>query len=333
MSGAAWRRVGRAALGLAVLLAVMIGVDRAAIGDRLGQASFVLVVVGVLGLAVVHAVPAGGWRAILGTTTGVWLPWRSALGLYYAAQAIGGVTPANFGGDVHRAATLRGSGHGWSVAVAPLIVQRATSYLALSGLSLIALAVLAADADLAGTLVAIGGAFAGVVGLGAWLLLAPPGPLRGGHARLVRLVGGTEEPGGGRVNDLGAATMTGLLTGVGFHAISIGLTWLLVLAVDPGAPAAPVLGALTVARLSLAVPITPSGLGIQEGALAFLFASLGLAPDAALAAMLFARLSLLLTTGVGVALLLLRPGPSVPRGVEGGMPRAASPGDPSHRAG
>jgi len=332
MTGTAWRRIGRPALGLAVLVAVIVGVDPAAIGERLGQARFGLVAAGVLGLAFVHAVSAGGWRAILGTTTGVWLPWRAALGLYYAAQAIGGITPANIGGDLHRAATLRGSGHGWSVAVAPLIVQRATSYLALSALSLIALAVLAVDTDLAGTIVAIGGAFAGVVGLVAWVLLAPPGPMRGAHARLIRLAGDNGQPGGGRINRLGAAAVIGLLTGVGFHAISIGLVWLLVIAVDPGAPAGPVLGALTVARLSLAVPITPSGLGIQEGALALLFAGLGLAPDVALAAMLFARLSMLLSTGVGVA-LLLRPSPSVPRGVGGGMPRVASPGDPGHRAG
>jgi uncharacterized membrane protein YbhN (UPF0104 family) len=262
----------------------------------------------------------------------VWLGWRTALGMYYAAQAIGGITPANIGGDVHRAATLRGSGHGWSVAVAPLIVQRATSYLALSGLSVLALAVLATGAQVAGTIVVIGGVFAVAVGLAAWLLLAPPRPLRGAHARLVRLIGGTGEPDGGRVNRLGVATAIGLLTGLGFHAISIGLTWLLVMAIDPAVPNVPVLAALTVARLSLAVPITPSGLGIQEGALAFLFAGLGLAPDVALAAMLLARLSLLLTTGVGVT-LLLRPRPPVPMGARAGMPRVASPGDPGHRVG
>jgi uncharacterized membrane protein YbhN (UPF0104 family) len=332
MSGTTWRRVGRPALGLAVLVAVIVGVDPAAIGDRLGQASFGLVTAGVLGLVAVHAVPAGGWRAILGTTTGVWLGWRTALGMYYAAQAIGGITPANIGGDVHRAATLRGSGHGWSVAVAPLIVQRATSYLALSGLSVLALAVLATGAEVAGTIVVIGGVFAVAVGLAAWLLLAPPRPLRGAHARLVRLIGGTGQPDGGRVNRLGAATAIGLLSGIGFHAVSIVLTWLLVLAVDPGAPAGPVLAAMTVARLSLAVPVTPSGLGIQEGALAFLFAGLGLAPDLALAAMLLARLALLLTTGIGVA-LLLHARPSAPPGVQRGMPRVASPGDPGHPAG
>ncbi len=56
-------------------------------------------------------------------------------------------------------------------------------------------------------------------------------------------------------------------------------------------------------RLSLAVPITPSGLGVQEGAAAVLFGSIGLAPGVALAALLLARLSLVLTTLIGVALL------------------------------
>jgi glycosyltransferase 2 family protein len=311
-----WRRARRPVLGIALLLAVIVGVSPGAIGDRLGSADLRLVVVAVLGLAAIHAVPAIGWRAILGTTTGIWMPWRTALALYYAAQAIGGITPANLGGDLHRAATLRGSGHGWSVSVAPLIVQRATSYLALSGLSLVALAIVAARAELAGTIVAIGGAFAGAVGLVAWLLLAPPRPLRGAHARMARIVGGIPEDGDGRVQRLGAATVIGLVQGVGFHAVSIALTWLLVLSIDPTMPAGSVLAALTVTRLSLAVPVTPSGLGIQEGALALLFTALGLAPDVALAAMLLARLSLVLTTGVGVV-LLLRP---LPLGrVNGGM--------------
>jgi uncharacterized membrane protein YbhN (UPF0104 family) len=306
-----WRTAWRPSLGIAILLIVVAGVSPAAIGERLAEADLRLAAIGLLGLVAIHAVPAAGWRAILGTTTGVWLPWRSAVSLFYAAQAIGGVTPANLGGDIHRAVTLRGAGHGWSVAVAPLIVQRATSYLALSGLSAAALVILAASAPVAGGLVAVGAACAGAIAVIAWMLLAPPAPLRGAHARLAAWVGGGSRPTEAAFTRLGAATLIGISTGLLFHAVSIGLAWMLVVAVDPTVPAAPVLAALAVARLSLAVPFTPSGLGVQEGALALLFAALGLSTDTALAAMLLSRLALVLTTALGVA-LLLRPQPAAP---------------------
>jgi uncharacterized protein (TIRG00374 family) len=59
-----------------------------------------------------------------------------------------------------------------------------------------------------------------------------------------------------------------------------------------------------VARLALAVPLLPSGLGVQEGMLGLLFVGLGMPPDTALAAMLLARTSLVLTTALGAMLLL-----------------------------
>ncbi|HEX7171130.1 MAG TPA: lysylphosphatidylglycerol synthase transmembrane domain-containing protein [Candidatus Limnocylindria bacterium] len=308
----AWRPL----LGFAILLIVAAGVSPAAIGDRLAVADLRLAIIALLGLVAVHALPAAGWWAILGTTTGVWLPRRSAMSLFYAAQAIGGITPANLGGDIHRAATLRGAGHGWSVAVVPLIVQRATSYLALSGLSLAALVIVAASTPVAGGLVAVGTACAGVIAAAAWMLLAPPKPLRGAYARLAGWVGGGSRPTSVAVPRLGAATLIGIGSGLLFHAASIGLAWVLVVAVDPGIPAAPVLGSLAVARLSLAVPFVPSGLGVQEGALALLFASLGLSADSALAAMLLARIALVLTTALGVV-LLMRPAAAAPLGPNG----------------
>ena len=94
-----------------------------------------------------------------------------------------------------------------------------------------------------------------------------------------------------------------LASGLAFHTLSIGLTLLLILALDPVIPLPVALAAITVARLSLAVPITPSGLGVQEGVLALLFGSVGLAPETAIAGLLLGRLALVLTTGIGVLLL------------------------------
>jgi uncharacterized protein (TIRG00374 family) len=60
-----------------------------------------------------------------------------------------------------------------------------------------------------------------------------------------------------------------------------------------------------VARLALTVPISPSGLGFQEGALSVLFVGLGLPAETALAALLLSRVSLLATTVIGAAAMAL----------------------------
>jgi len=89
-----------------------------------------------------------------------------------------------------------------------------------------------------------------------------------------------------------------------FHAVSIVLTALLVVAVDPSAVGISVLAAIVVARLSLAVPILPSGLGANEAILSLLFVGLGFAPQTALAALLLTRVALVLTTALGAGLIL-----------------------------
>src|SRR6185295_3727965 len=98
-----------------------------------------------------------------------------------------------------------------------------------------------------------------------------------------------------------------------FHTVSLVLGLVLVRAVDADATRDPwiVLGALAVARLSLAVPISPNGIGIQEGLLAILFVQLGLPADTAIAAALLNRLGFLLTAAVGAA-ALVSPGAARP---------------------
>jgi uncharacterized membrane protein YbhN (UPF0104 family) len=97
------------------------------------------------------------------------------------------------------------------------------------------------------------------------------------------------------------AIRDGLLLGMVFHGLSLMLGLALVVAVDRSiAPRSmEVLGALAVARLSLALPITPNGLGVQEGAVAALFVALGLAPDVALASLLLNRLALVTVVLLG----------------------------------
>lgn len=300
------RRLARPVAGLLILALVLVGVDAAVVADALRAANLPLVVVGVLGLTATHLVPAAAWRSILHTTAHVRLGWRAAVRLYYAAQALGGVTPANLGGDVHRAAALRRSGHDWSAAVTPLVIQRAASYLALSVLAMVALALLAARTPLAGPIVLGGLGVAVAIALAAWTVVLPPSPLRAIRDHFIGPV--DLQPGA-----LVEAGALGFGLGLAFHAAAVLLTTVLVLAVEPAVPIIPVLAALVVARLALAVPLTPSGLGLQEGAAAALFAALGLAPSAALAGMLLARLSLLLTTIIGAVLLQHREEMADPR--------------------
>ncbi|HLA65369.1 MAG TPA: lysylphosphatidylglycerol synthase domain-containing protein, partial [Candidatus Saccharimonadales bacterium] len=69
---------------------------------------------------------------------------------------------------------------------------------------------------------------------------------------------------------------------------------------------------LAVARLSILIPFSPSGLGFQEGALAMLFVGIGLPADVALAAALLNRIALVMTTLLGFGLLVSRTDAAVP---------------------
>jgi uncharacterized protein (TIRG00374 family) len=93
----------------------------------------------------------------------------------------------------------------------------------------------------------------------------------------------------------------GLGLGLAFHVVSLGLGLLAVAAIDPGTAShpGPVLAALALARLWLLIPVSPSGLGVQEGALALLFSQLALPPDVAIAALVLNRLALLIGVGIG----------------------------------
>jgi uncharacterized membrane protein YbhN (UPF0104 family) len=227
--------------------------------------------------------------------------------LFYAAQAIGGVTPGNVGGDVHRAIALSVAGHGPRASVTPLLIQRATSYAALGLLGILALAPVADRADAAVPFVLLGCGFAVAIVV-ALAVVVLPGRFASLRARVATYLG---LPAGATISSpvgtLAGAAAIGLAFGLAFHASAVVWTWLLISAVDPSLSVLPAMAALAISRLSLAVPITPSGIGVQEGALALLFVQLGMSPETALAGMLLARLSLVITTAVG-AVFLIRPG-------------------------
>ncbi len=290
------RRGGRAvrwALGIGVLGVLVVGLDWREVVGHLAGADLPLAALGVAGLSAIHLAGAATWRALLRRLGGVVLPWRQVMGEYYAAQALGGITPANLGGDAYRVQALRGAGHGTDAALWPVVVQRVTSYLALSLLAAAALPVLGSTAG-----PAVGGA--------VWALAASFVVL-GGAAVVFRARRSGRLPRAGQ--SAARTALVGIGGGLVFHAGSVLLTYVLVVSLVPAVPAVPVLAAIAVARLALAVPLTPSGLGIQEGLLSLLFAGLGLPASAALAAMVLSRCALLLTASLGSAALLGGRGP------------------------
>ena len=269
-------------LGIGALVLLVVGLDGAEIATRIGSANGVLVAIGVLGLTMIHAVGAAAWMILCRQLGGLRLGWTAGLRVYYSAQALGGVTPANIGGDAYRVVVVRKAGLGWGAAVAPVLVQRATSYLALTLLAIPALALLSVSSRVPQAILGGGIVLCGVAaGLAVTMLVAP--------ARLAaftsRMPWSRGQAGTGvqfdpaawaRPPNRSVAVATGL--GVAFHLGSVLLTALLVAAVDPAATGLAVLAAITIARLSLAVPILPSGLGANEAILALLFGERGIKP-------------------------------------------------------
>lgn len=301
-------RIGRWAAAIVVLAVLVIGLDSREILARIQGADGLSVVAGAIGLVAVHVLGGAAWRTLCRQLGGVRIPWPTTLRVYYAAQALGGITPANLGGDAYRVVAVRSAGLGWSAAVAPVLVQRATSYLALALLALPALGWLAITARLPIPILVAGLLLSGLAGGVALLLLAAPARFAALRARLRwRRTPRTSQPAADptaalRVPFRSVAGAAGF--GLGFHFLSVLLTGLLVAAVDPSATGISVLAAITVARLSLAVPILPSGIGANEAILSLLFAGLGMAPQTALAALLLTRVALVLTTLLGTGLFL-----------------------------
>ena len=276
-----------AGIGLVVLVATQ--VDLGGTAAQLRQANGWLAMPAIGGLVAVHLLGARTWLILQRQLHVAVAPWGTLVHQYYVAQAVGGITPANLGADAYRFHAASRDGQGWSAAARPIVIQRATSSVAVSLLGVGALAFLPAGLSVAGWIVS--GAL--LVGLGSAALIA--------IIQLRRAGRGVETP--RAAAGVARAVATGLGLGLLFHVTSLLLVYALVASVtDQGHPAQ-VLAALAVARLSILIPFTPSGLGIQEGALAFLFVGLGLPAEVALAASVLNRLALLVTVLLGGVLL------------------------------
>lgn len=305
------RTAVRWAVGLGVLAALVSTLDTEALLARFGSINVALAAPAIAGLVGVHLVAAMSWRRLTWHLAGVGLDWRTTVRLYYAGQALGTVTPANVGADIYRVIAVD-QGAGRLRIARPVIIQRLTSIGALLLLGLVgALAVpidglgmiVAALIALSIVIIAIAAVFArgAMTSSSAGLLAGPVQKLLVGLAARSGLEAATAVA----AASLRSALRDGLGLGLVFHGLSVLLGLVLVTAVEPSAVTHPVevLAALAIARLALAVPISPNGIGIQEGALAILFVQLGLPADVALAAAFLNRLALLITAAIGAIAL------------------------------
>jgi uncharacterized membrane protein YbhN (UPF0104 family) len=307
----------RWAVGIAIVIALLLRFDARGIVSELSGADLRLVFPALIGLIAIHILGALTWRDLARRLSAIRLGLGETIRRYYIAQAIGALTPANVGADAYRLIAAEGldGRYDWRQMLRPVVVQRITSSIALAGLGLAAFALLPAGGMANGAALAIlvlaGGSSALLIALQSgrfarWFRLpwqpgtvepraAPSDPTKAGQA-------------GGRAGI--EAVAVGLGLGLGFHVGSVLLSYVLVLSVGVAGPPLLVLACLVVARLSILIPISPSGLGIQEGALSLLFLSIGLPAETALAASLLNRLALVATTLLGAALMLLATRPA-----------------------
>lgn len=280
---------------VALVAIVLTRFDLGLVAARLAGANLLLAVPAIAGLVAIHLVGAVAWRRLLQAFAGIRADWRESVRIYYAAQAVGSITPGNVGADLYRVATVDGASTRRAAAV-PILLQRVTSTAAMVVLGAGGMAVLASR-ELVQRSLAHAVPLALGAGAIALLLVGAAGLRYRGHLSAAWRSGREHSS---------ILLRDGFGLGLVFHAVSILLGWFLVVAVDPGTAArsGEVLAILAVARLSVVLPLSPAGLGIQEAAVSVLFVQSGLDPQVALAAILLNRVALLVVVMIGAAVLV-----------------------------
>jgi glycosyltransferase 2 family protein len=291
-------------LGCAIVAFLLVRFDFRAVAGTLGHVDLRIAAPAILGLVGIHLLGAVAWHDLSIRLADVRLGWWQTISHYYAAQAVGSVTPANLGADAYRLAAVRGPARGWATLLLPIVVQRVTSYFALGLVALAAVALLpGSPSTLPIVLACIGFILAASVVV---LFIRRP-HLFGGALRLLpqRMRPDLRGP-RHTARQWIAALTSGTSLALAFHLGSIAMVYLLVVALGGHAAAGPVIASIAVARLTILIPLSPSGLGFQEAALSVLFLQIGLSPEMALATALLNRLALLMTVALGTTLMVGR---------------------------
>jgi uncharacterized membrane protein YbhN (UPF0104 family) len=289
-------------LGCAIVGFLLLRFDFSAVASALQHVDLRIAVPAILGLVALHLVAAVAWRDLSVRLAEVALPWWPTITHYYAAQAVGSITPANLGSDAYRVAAVREPAGGWGTLLLPIVVQRMTSSAALIVVALAGLVLL--PSSFSTRLIVLAGVGLVLVSAAVLLFVRRPrllaGPLRFLPQRLRPDLRGASLPARAWM----AALTSGMSLALAFHVGSIAMVYVLVMALGGAGDAGPVIASIAVARLSILIPLSPSGLGFQEAALTVLFLQIGLTAELALATALLNRLALLGTMALGAALIV-----------------------------
>lgn len=289
-------------LGCAIVGFLLLRFDFGEVAGVLQHVDLRIAVPAILGLVALHLVAAAAWRDLSMRLAEVTLPWWPTITHYYAAQALGSITPANLGGDAYRLAAVRRPARGWATLLLPIVVQRVTSSVALSVVALAGLVLL--PSGFATRLIILAGIGLVLVSGAVALFVRRPrllaGPLRFLPQGMRPDLHGVARPARAWM----AALASGVSLALAFHIGSVAMVYALVVALGESGDAGPVLASIALARLTILIPLSPSGLGFQEAALTVLFLQIGLPAELALATALLNRLALLGTMALGAAFIV-----------------------------
>ena len=283
------------ALSLAMLGGMIFLYDPREVVSRLHNVKWVVAIPAIAGLAAIHLLQVEVWRVMSVALNGIDLSRRLAATAYFGGQLFGGMTPGNLGGDFYRTVTVKTTAISWRAALGPILGQRMVSY----G-SIFLLAVAAGYLGLAShegllMIAAVGGALCLAV---FWV----------GKHRLARLLIRATERFAPSQFDAVSGAMSALQKvlglGIAFHLGSVGLMYALLVSIGETPPFLSAIGMLLVARAISLLPVTPYGLGLQEGSLVLLLPGLGIGPESALAVSLLGRLGMILVVTIGLGCFL-----------------------------
>lgn len=287
--------------GVVFVVLILVLLDPVEVFNAAGDARWSIVIPVVIGLAAVHSVSALAWWAMARSTTSSQFRITVALRLYYASLSLGLLTPSNIGSDIFRAKAIRAQTRNWRSAVHPIALQRATSFASLAALGIIGSLVLPIPGSVKLTAVGIVLLLVVAIAVYLWLSQAWTERIESIRNRLLPSIADKSDLQGRRAGQL---LSIGVATGIAFHVISILLTLALVAAIDLNVSPFAAIAALTLIRMSIMVPLTVSGLGVQEGFAAIVFPAAGMPAETGVAISLLSRIGLLLTVAIGASLVL-----------------------------
>ena len=283
---AAWMRALRLVVsaGLLAVLVSKIDFEDLVPGKRSLPGALAFLVAGIVLMAGSIVLAAWRWQKVL-EALGATVPLRRLASHYFAGQFVGNVLPSTIGGDVLRVSRLAGDVGARDTALASVVIERLTGFVALPLLILLGFL---ARPDLFGetnSWMALVCGAGTIVILGLILVVAGHPNLAGrfkDHENWMRYVGmvhvGVDRL---RRTPRGAAEVLG--AAVVYQLVVVAAVYCAVHTIGLTIPNAAVLAYVPAVAIAQVLPISVGGFGLREGMLALLFHPLGAETGSAVA--------------------------------------------------